>query len=381
MTVSVADAAALGKNKLVVTYAYKLGARTKSFDQLCEEGKEIARQHNARWSENVTYVQKTFAAADLPATFEIDCPTPRGQYPVYPRMLFLRREVLAPGSKPLPLPAGAVAAAPQPGDELATLPNPFLIGSEQPQASPPQAVVTTRLPLRYVQFCTEKGEVADNGLMAWPKNAQEEGKVIRGAVLVDGDLPVDAKRKLVAARLVVPVSHGHSNANGKVGAVFLAEAIKPGEACSFKRLDDVAGTTVVPVQPGDTSEYKPAKPFAIDVTRSVKAVVSGAAPWHGVALRIVPDRSVDDGYTVRCRVAPRETIYLELDFKADAPARTRRNNPSWATIRGTRHRLANRLTGPAANEHAVALAQRRSARRRLSPDHSAAFRGVLCDRR
>ncbi len=47
--VSVADSAALGANKLVVTYAYSPGFRTKSFDQLCLEGKEIAKQHNAVW--------------------------------------------------------------------------------------------------------------------------------------------------------------------------------------------------------------------------------------------------------------------------------------------------------------------------------------------
>ena len=95
VSVSVADPAALGENRLVVTYAYKLGARTKSFDQLCDEGKEIARQHNARWSDTVSYVQKTFTAKDLPASFEIDCPTPKGQYPVYPRMVLLRRELVA----------------------------------------------------------------------------------------------------------------------------------------------------------------------------------------------------------------------------------------------------------------------------------------------
>jgi len=71
--VSVADPKALDKNRLVVTYAYRLGSRTKSFEQLCDEGKEIARQHNARWSDTVTCVQKTFSAADLPDTFEIDC--------------------------------------------------------------------------------------------------------------------------------------------------------------------------------------------------------------------------------------------------------------------------------------------------------------------
>jgi hypothetical protein len=317
VTVSVASPAELGNNKLVVTYAYRLGGRTKSFDQLCEEGKEIARQHNAKWSDTVTYVQKAFTAKELPASFEIDCPTPRGQYPVYPRMVMLRRELISPTAAPLALPAGAAPAVSRPGDELATLPNPFLIGSEPPQPVKPTQVTTTRLPLQYVRFCTEKGEVSEAGLLAWPKNGMEQGKVISGAVLVDGDLSSLPGKKLVAARLVVPVLHGHSMAGGKLGAVFLTSPIKPGQPCDFKQLGNIAGSTVVPVQPQQAPEYKPAKAFAIDVTRAIKEIASGDGKFNGIALRIVPDRSVDDGYTVRCRIAPREDFYLELDLTAD----------------------------------------------------------------
>jgi len=131
VTISVADPKALGDNTLVVTYAYKLGSRSKSLDQLCSNGTAIAQQQSATWSDTVTYVQKTFKAQDLAsAKFEIDCPTPKDQFPVYPRMLFLRREVIDPTGKPLPLPDGALEAKPAGIDELATLPNPFLIGTD-----------------------------------------------------------------------------------------------------------------------------------------------------------------------------------------------------------------------------------------------------------
>jgi hypothetical protein len=50
-------------------------------------------------------------------------------------MLFVRREVLAPSSRPLPLPEGAVEATPAPAAELPTLPNPFLYGAEAGRAS------------------------------------------------------------------------------------------------------------------------------------------------------------------------------------------------------------------------------------------------------
>jgi len=135
VAVGVADAKQLGRNRLVVTYAYRLGSRSKPLDELCVEGKEIAMGHAATWDETITYARKTFTAAELPASFVIDCPTPKGRHPVYPRMLFLQREIVGPNGTPAPLPAGAVEARPAAADELQTLPNPFLVGSAAGDAS------------------------------------------------------------------------------------------------------------------------------------------------------------------------------------------------------------------------------------------------------
>ena len=43
VTVSVADPKSLDNNKLVVTYAYRLGSRSESFEQMYGEDKEIAK--------------------------------------------------------------------------------------------------------------------------------------------------------------------------------------------------------------------------------------------------------------------------------------------------------------------------------------------------
>jgi hypothetical protein len=317
VSVSVANPEALDKNRLVVTYAYRLGSRAKSFEQLCEEGKEIAKQHNARWSDAVTCVRKVFAASELPTTFEIDCPTPKGEVPVYPRMMFLRREVIAPGSSPLPLPAGAVVAKVSPGEELMGLPNPFLIGTETPPPVKARAVRTVHIPLSYVQFINEMGEVGGQGTLRWPKNRGEERKVVAGAVVVSGVLKALPARGLAAARLIVPITQGHAKAPGKLGVVFLKTPVEPGKACDFKELGDIAGTTLIPKQPEDLIEYKPPRLVSLDVTRAVKTVAAGEAKFNGLALRMVPDRGTDEGWTVRCDIPPTEKIFLDLDIYAD----------------------------------------------------------------
>jgi hypothetical protein len=58
---------------------------------------------------------------------------------VYPKMLFLAREVIASGSKPMPLPDGAVEPKMGPDDDLKTLPNPFRIGFAPPPVPAPKA--------------------------------------------------------------------------------------------------------------------------------------------------------------------------------------------------------------------------------------------------
>jgi hypothetical protein len=128
VTVGVADAAELGANRLAVTYAYQLGSRSKSYAELAEAGAELGRGHGASWSDRVTVAQRIFTAKDLPATFTIDIPTPPGKHPVYPQMLFVRRELLAPSTAPQSLPDGATAAKPAKPEDLKSLPNPFTVG-------------------------------------------------------------------------------------------------------------------------------------------------------------------------------------------------------------------------------------------------------------
>ena len=318
VTVSVADPKALGDNRLVVTCAYAPGWRTKSFEQLSSEGKEVAKQHNAAWADTPTVVQKVLAAKDLPATFDIDVPTPKDKYPVYPRMLFVRREVIAAGSKPLPLPEKAQEPKMGPNDELKTLPNPFLMGAQPPPARVVRPTKTAAIDLKPGHFVTRSGDVPAGDFLKWPKNDQE--KVEAMAFLVGGDLKgLPPAKDLAGARLVFPAIRAHQEAPTKVGVVALKAPFEPGQKYDFAGLGDVLGTVVVPKLAKDAADWNPPKEFKVDVTRAIRAIASGDAKFNGFALRVVPDRGVDEGWTVRIHIPKQPKIRLEVETYGDAP--------------------------------------------------------------
>ena len=306
ITVAVADPRELGANRLAITYAYRRGSRSASYEALAEEGAEVARAHHATWSAKPTVVRKVFAAADLPATFEVDIPTPKGQFPVYPRMLLLRREVLAPGAEPLPLPENAEAPRVGPDDELATLPDPFTVGFVAPPPSAARPTTTRAIPLRALQAVSRDGGARPNHFLKW-----KDGET--WAMLVAGDLAgLPPAREIAAARLVIPVVRGHARASTRVGVTLLGAPARDGVPFAFEHLGEVAGTVVVPPQPAE-ADYSPPKGFAVDVTRAVKRISAGAAPFHGFAVRVVPDRAVDDGYITRIDLPEAARLTLEVD--------------------------------------------------------------------
>jgi hypothetical protein len=278
-------------------------------------GAELARCHKATWSATPTVVRRVFSAEDLPATFDIPIPTPKGQYPVYPRMLFLRREVIGPGQKPMPLPQGAVEAKAGPGDELKTLANPFLIGIVSPPKKVERPIVTKQLPLAlsHVIWRTNEGVLSDQTFESHYIKTRPRSPEA-WVMLIGGDLKgLPSPRRFTAARLCIPVTNSNPNAGTQVGASLLTRSFESMKPFDFKGLGQVAGTTVVPKQaaPG------PAKYYKIDVTRGIKRVAAGESPFHGLAVQVIPNRSVDDGWTVRIDITRDAPTYLEVDVYAD----------------------------------------------------------------
>jgi hypothetical protein len=281
---------------------------------MCDEGKEVAKGHDAKWSDTVIYVQKVYAAQDLPATFEIDCPTPKGRFPVYPRMVFLRREVLAPGQKPAELPAPPGTPAAGPGETLASLPNPFLVGALPPPAAGAElAKQSVLVPAKNLTFVSKDGEVAARHYVKWTKDNKEIW-----FLLLDFDgLRLPKEDDFAAANLVFFVEEAHKEASMRAAVRSLRAPFQPGKPYALTQLGDTVGTAVVKRGGGPDAPFKTPIRYEINVNKAVRAWIGGAKP-HALALCIQPDRGVDDGWNVRFTPAQNKPLELEIATYVDA---------------------------------------------------------------
>ncbi|HAK94964.1 MAG TPA: hypothetical protein DCM87_08160, partial [Planctomycetes bacterium] len=214
--------------------------------------------------------------------------------PVYPRMLFLRREVWRPGKEPLPAPAAAATPAVGPDETLATLPNPWLIGARPPAPRVALPTKTATMPLARVSYVNKAGEVFPHQYIKWLKDDSNAWVMLIG---VEG-VPWPAPGDLASAKLVFEVIESHDKADMQAAAAILAAPFEAGKPYDFKNLGAVAGSTIVKRGGGAGAPLDAPRRYEIDVTRAVRAWANGA-PAHGLALRIVPNRGVDDGWTVR----------------------------------------------------------------------------------
>ena len=305
ITVAATNPQALGKNRLVVTYAYCLGSRTSTPEEVFERDAEIARAHYASWSDTPVVVQQTIQK--LPARFEIPVPTPKGHQPVYPRMLFVRREVLAPGEAPREVPAGASAPAVGPNDVLAALPNPWMIGTTKPPSQPDRPSRTTLLPATKTSYVSMQGEVFGHQFVKWLKDNSDAWILLAG---FDRE-KLPAAERLAAAKLVLYVEEAHNKAPMQAAAVALEGAFEPGKPYDFSKLGKTVGWTIVQKGGGPGAPFDPPRRYEIDVTREVRRWVRDGK-FPGLAVRIVPNRGIDDGWTVRFTPAREKPVELEI---------------------------------------------------------------------
>ena len=291
ITINSAKPEDLGKHRLVVTYAYSPGSRSATPEELYEKGSEISRGHNATWSETPVVVQKVVDR--FPATLEIAVPTPKGKQPLYPRMLFLRREILAPGQQPMPVPAAPSMPSVASNETLATLPNPWLIGARAPAAVAPRPTKSTTIPLSRFSHVSMAGEVRPHQFLKWQKDNSGAWIMLIGA----DALTLPAASEVASAQLVFQVSEAHDKADMQVTAVALKAPFEVGKPYDFKNLGDIAATTIIKKGGGASTPLVPPVRYEIDVTKTVRSWATGEKPY-GLALRIVPTRAVDEGWTV-----------------------------------------------------------------------------------
>ena len=290
ITVTAADAAALQGNRLAVTYAYLPGSRSATAEKVFDEGGLVADGSHATWSETPVVVQTI--VEKLPATLEILVPTPTGKQPVYPKMLFVRREVLAPGQAPAATPAAPTTPRVGAGQTLATVPNPWTLGTTPPAAGPQRPTQTVTLTPSKVGYASAEGESAAQHAVRWPKDGK--GAWVLLAAFEPATLPDLAR--FVSAKLVVNVTDAHDKAATQAAAVLLTAPFAPGEKFDFKGLGQTVGTATV--AQGDGKAFAPARRVELDATAAVRSWIRGKKA-DGVAVRVVPNRGIDQGWTVR----------------------------------------------------------------------------------
>ena len=156
------------------------GWRDETPEELCERGAEIARAHFATWSAQPIVVQNDRSIAA--GQFELPVPTPKGKQPVYPRMLFVRREVLPPGTvAAAPCPPRRRSRASEPNEELATLPNPWLIGTRPPARGPSWATKAAVSRSAKLPTCPRRARSFEHQFMKWLKDNSRPGSCWSGS--------------------------------------------------------------------------------------------------------------------------------------------------------------------------------------------------------
>ncbi len=310
VTIAVANPQQLKKTPLVLTYAYCLGERYKTAEEMFDRDAELFRAHWATWSDKPIVVQHVIDRS--PYTFEVPIPTTKGKQPVYPRMVFMRREVLAPGQKAQPTPTTPTAVKVGPDEYLASVPVPWLIGATPPKDRPKRATRTVVVPIRNQLYCSKAGEVIKPQSLEWLKD-NSRARVL----LMDFDVEklLDTE-KLASARLVINVQDADERAPLQASATALTAPLKAGASFDFSKLGAAIGSTVVAKGKGPRVLLKPIPQYEIDVTRAVRSWSRGT-PAHGFGLRVTPNRSVDDGWTVRFSPLQEKPAELRIDFYVD----------------------------------------------------------------
>jgi hypothetical protein len=124
-----------------------------------------------------------------------------------------------------------------------------------------------------------------------------------------GKLP--RAKRLASAKLILYVEEAHDQAAMQVAAVALGTPFEIHKPYDFRGLGRTIGSTIVERGHGPGKPFQPPKRFEIDVTQEVRAWTREQG-YCGLAVRIVPNRSIDDGWTVRFTPARKRPVELVI---------------------------------------------------------------------
>ena len=150
-----------------------------------------------------------------------------------------------------------------------------------------------------------EGEVAENHAVRWPKDGKGAWVLLAG--FDPAGLPDAAHFR--SAKLVVNVTEAHEKAPSQAAAVLLDAPFTPGQKFPFAALGQTVGTATV--GKGEATPFATARPYEIDVTAAVRAWIKGKKP-DGLAVRVVPNRGIDEGWTVRFTPDKQQPVELRI---------------------------------------------------------------------
>jgi len=165
---------------------------------------------------------------------------------------------------------------------------------------------TTYAPAK-VGYVSKQGQTFSHQFVKWLKDNSDAW-----ILLVAFDLKqLPEPKQLASAKLAIYVHEAHDKAPMQAAAVMLDAPFEPGKPYDFANLGRMLGSTIV--DRGDPSKpFDPPKRYELDVTQAVRAWAQGQ-PNHGLAVRIVPNRSVDDGWTVRFTPNRQKPAELQIE--------------------------------------------------------------------
>ncbi len=166
-------------------------------------------------------------------------------------------------------------------------------------------------PLKRLTYVNMKGEVFAHNFIKWLKPNDPAAPAAWILLIGVDDVKLPEAKNLAGAKLIFHVVEAHDKANMEAAAVTLKAPFETGKPYDFKNLGDIVGSAIVKQGGGAGKPFDPPLRYEIDVTKAVRTWIGGEKP-HGLALRIVPNRGVDDGWTVRFTPSKDKLPELEI---------------------------------------------------------------------